>query len=159
MDYVSQTDPANAIARGVLSGEVSAQEVSTACLEKIQRHSPPVIAFVTVTESILRAQAEHVDSKISRGEGVGPLAGVPCAIKDNLCTRGVRTTCASRILQDWVPPYDATVVKRLRLAGAVLAGKTNLDEFGMGSSTEFSIFGPSRNPHALKRVAGGRSGA
>lgn len=158
MDYMSQRNPATAIARGVLSREVSAQEVSTAYLERIQRYNTDLNAFVTITESILRAQADNVDAKVSRGEAIGGLAGVPCAIKDNLCTRGVRTTCASRMLQDWAPPYDATVVERLRLADAVLAGKTNLDEFGMGSSTEFSIFGPSRNPHDRTRVAGGSSG-
>ncbi len=127
-------------------------------MERIQRLNPELNALVTVTEHLLEQQAREVDAKIARDEPVGILAGVPCAIKDNICTRDVRTTCASGILGDWIPPYDATVVERMGLAGTVLAGKANMDEFGMGSSTEFSIFGPSRNPHDTTRVAGGSSG-
>jgi len=133
------------------------QELETA-LAAIKARNDELNVFLYVDEEGARRQADHVDAAISRGESVGPLAGVPIAIKDNLCTRGVPTTCSSRILEGWRPPYNATVIDRLLAAGAVPVGKTNLDEFAMGSSTENSAFGPTRNPLDPSRVPGGSSG-
>ena len=145
-------------AAAVAAGEASAVEVAQAHLDRIAKVDEKVHAFLHVDAEGALAAARAVDAKRAAGEKLGPLAGVPLALKDLFTTRGVPTTCGSRILEGWLPPYDATVTRRLRAADVVILGKSNMDEFAMGSSTENSAFGATRNPWDLERIPGGSGG-
>jgi aspartyl-tRNA(Asn)/glutamyl-tRNA(Gln) amidotransferase subunit A len=145
-------------ARARLDGkEISAEELTRAYLDRIEALDPQVNAYITVAADSAMADAAAADRAIAAGEA-GPLTGIPISVKDVICTKGLRTTCASRILENFVPPYDACVVEKLRAAGAVILGKVNMDEFAMGSSCENSAFFPTRNPWDLSRIPGGSSG-
>jgi len=138
--------------------KLSARELTAGCYARIDKRNPELNAFLTLSPDRAYAQADRIDRALAKNESLPPLAGVPVAIKDVISTKGVRTTCGSKILENYVPPYDATAVERLERAGAVILGKTNCDEFAMGSSNENSAYGPVRNPAALDRVPGGSSG-
>ncbi len=142
----------------VAAGRVSAVEVCRAALERMQAAQPRLNAFNLIDADDALARATRIDRQRAAGETLGPLAGVPIALKDNICVRGMRTTASSRILDTFVPPYDATVVRKLESAGAVIVAKTNCDEFAFGSSNENSAYGPVRNPWDLERAPGGSSG-
>ncbi len=142
----------------LISKERSAVEIAQATLNQIEAVEPKVKAFLAVTADEALATAKQVDDKIAAGETIGLLEGIPLGVKDNMCTKGIKTTCASKILANFVPPYESTVTQKLKDAGAVLVGKTNLDEFAMGGSTENSSFQTTANPWDLSRVPGGSSG-
>ncbi|MBF0294494.1 MAG: Asp-tRNA(Asn)/Glu-tRNA(Gln) amidotransferase subunit GatA [Magnetococcales bacterium] len=146
-----------AASRALAAGTVSSLELTRACLQRIARLNPEINAFITIDEEGALQAAREADARIARKEHT-PLTGIPLAIKDIFCTQGLRTTCASAMLANFIPPYESTVTGRLRTAGAVLLGKTNMDEFAMGSSNETSHFGPVRNPWDLDRTPGGSSG-
>lgn len=144
--------------RRLEAGEITSVDLTEAVLERATMTEAQLHCYLTIDRDGALESAAASDERRSQGRALGPLDGIPVALKDNMCTRGVETTAASQILAGWVPPYDAHVVERLREAGAVLVGKTNLDEFAMGSSTENSAYGPTRNPWDTDRVPGGSSG-
>jgi len=138
--------------------EISSEELTKDCLNKVKKIDQDLNAFITVTEDEALNQAKIVDDKIKEGKEIGVLEGIPCALKDVFCTKGIKSTGASRILENYIPPFDATVTKKLKEQGMVLVGKANTDEFTQGASTETSYFGVTKNPWDLERVAGGSSG-
>jgi aspartyl-tRNA(Asn)/glutamyl-tRNA(Gln) amidotransferase subunit A len=142
----------------IQGNEATAEECAHAVFETIHRLEDKINAYVTLVEEEALKKAKQIDRKISEGKQVGKLAGVAIAVKDAICTQGIPTTCSSRMLKDFVPPYDATVIERIKREDGVVIGKTNMDEFAMGSSTETSHFGPTRNPWDMSRVPGGSSG-
>ena len=155
-DLIRQS--AATLASAIAEGEVTSREVTQAHLDRIAEVDDRVHAFLHVDADGALATADDVDARRAAGEPLGPLAGVPLALKDILAMKGVPTTCGSRILEGWRPPYDATIVERLRAAGIPILGKTNMDEFAMGSSTEHSAYGPTHNPWDLDRIPGGSGG-
>lgn len=144
-------------AAGLKSGEFNSVDLTRACLSRIKERNPEINAFISVAEETALSEAKRADKMIKDGTG-GPLAGVPFAVKDAICTRGIRSTGAAKILDNYVPPFDATVIKKIREQGGVLLGKNNCDTFGHGASNENSMYGPVKNPHDLTKVAGGSSG-
>ncbi|MFC1489624.1 Asp-tRNA(Asn)/Glu-tRNA(Gln) amidotransferase subunit GatA [Candidatus Latescibacterota bacterium] len=149
---------ARVLAKKIRDGEVSSEEVTTSVIQRIEQMEPAINAYITVMAENALYRARNIDSRRAKGEDIGPLGGVPIAIKDNMIIKGTRTTAGSHILETFIPPYNAHVIEKLSEAGAVFVGKTNTDEFAMGSTSETSYFGPPRNPHNTDMVTGGSSG-
>jgi len=149
---------ATEVSEGIRNQDFSAEEYLNSILERIGKVEEKIHAFVTVVKEEALEKAREIDRKARRGEKLGCLAGVAVAVKDNICTKGIRTTCSSRMLENFVPPYDATVIENLKASDAVILGKTNMDEFAMGTTTETSYYGVTHNPWNLKKVPGGSSG-
>lgn len=149
---------AEKIVEGIRSKQMTAEECVTSIFERIHKVEDKVHAYVTIVEKEALEKAREIDQKALRGKSLGRLAGVPIAVKDTICTKGIRTTCSSHMLKSFIPPYDATVIEKIKMEDAIIIGKTNMDEFAMGSSTETSYFGPTHNPWDLSRVPGGSSG-
>lgn len=149
---------AEQVASGIRNRDFSAVEYISQILERIKKIDVKINAFVTVDSEGAIEKASSIDKRIQNGERIGGLGGVAIGVKDNICTKNLKTTCASRMLEEYIPPYDATVIKKLKENDAIIVGKLNLDEFAMGSTTEFSRFGPTRNPWNINYVAGGSSG-
>ena len=146
------------LGKKIVAGEVSVEEAAKAALDAVAKQEKAINSFVTVNEEKALERAKEVQKGIESGRYTGPLAGVPVAIKDNMCTEGMRTTCSSKILGNFIPPYTSEAVLNLERAGAVIIGKTNMDEFAMGSTTETSAFGATKNPWNTEHVPGGSSG-
>ena len=146
------------LGRKIKQREISVAEVVQASLEQIRKKEPQYHCYLTIAEEGAKKRSALVQKQIDEGTFTGPLAGVPAALKDNLCTKGLKTTCASKILENFIPPYSAEAVRNLEAAGAIILGKTNMDEFAMGSTTETSFYGITRNPSNPEHVPGGSSG-
>jgi aspartyl-tRNA(Asn)/glutamyl-tRNA(Gln) amidotransferase subunit A len=142
----------------LINGETTSVKLTEEYFDRIEKKDKDLNAYLTLTRDLALEQAKKVDKKIKNGEEIGLLEGIPGAIKDNICIDGIRTTSASKILDNYIAPYNATVIEKLKENGAVMLGKTNMDEFAMGSSTENSAYGPTKNPHDFSRVPGGTSG-
>ena len=156
MEILSLT--ATELSEKIKQKEITVVEATKAVLEQIKKAEPVINSYVTVDEEGALAQAEEVQKKIDAGELTGPLAGVPVAVKDNMCVEGQLTTCSSKILYNFKPTFSSEAVLNLKKAGMVIVGKTNMDEFAMGSTTETSYYGPTKNPHNTEHVPGGSSG-
>ncbi|MFY9457574.1 MAG: amidase, partial [Candidatus Spechtbacterales bacterium] len=148
----------NQIHKQLVDKEISCKELVQGFLDVTSEKDKDIHAYLEVDRAGAIARAEEVDAKIKKGEKIGELEGLPIAVKDNILTKGFKCTAGSKMLENYKAPYDATVVRKIRSAGVIIIGKTNLDEFAMGSSTENSAFGPTKNPHDPKRVPGGSSG-
>ena len=156
MDLLNMS--AVSLAKAIKAGETTAVEAMEAVIAQIEKSEKDLNCYVTFDKEAALASAKEAQAKIEAGKLTGPLAGVPFAIKDNMCTKGVLTTCSSKILENFIPQFDSEAVKRLTDAGAVIIGKTNMDEFAMGSTTETSAYGPTKNPRNTEHVPGGSSG-